>query len=84
MNAKRHISFLVAAIFPLIVCTQAQEQTQPPSSQSQAILVYGLVVDNSSSLRTQLSEVVEAGKSRKDQDSSGLQFRSDGFCRGLG
>jgi VWFA-related protein len=62
MNTKRHISFLIAATFSIIVCTQAQEQTQPPSSQSQPVVVYGLVVDNSSSLRTQMSEVVEAGK----------------------
>jgi Ca-activated chloride channel family protein len=62
MNAKRHVFFLVVAIFSLLISTQAQEQIQPPSSQRQVTLIYGLVVDNSSSLRTQIAEVVEVGK----------------------
>ncbi len=52
MNANRHLFFLVAAILSLHINIQGQEQ---------GTLVYGLVVDNSSSLREQIPEVVEVG-----------------------
>ena len=62
MSAKCHVPLLVAAIFSLHISIQAQEQVQLSSTQRQAALLYGLIVDNSSSLRTQIVEAVEAGK----------------------
>lgn len=61
MKTARYFLLFVAAAFSFHLCVRAQERTQPYASLQQP-LIYGLVVDNSGSLRAQFAQVVEAGK----------------------
>ncbi|MDQ3665448.1 MAG: VWA domain-containing protein [Acidobacteriota bacterium] len=70
---KRSSFYLLSsAVLALLFSNaHAQEQTQTQSRCQQSPLVYGLVVDNSGSIRSQMAEVVEAGKLIVNSNQSG-------------
>ncbi|HYN25643.1 MAG TPA: VWA domain-containing protein [Pyrinomonadaceae bacterium] len=66
---ERTLSSAVLAL--LFINAHGQEQLQTQSKDEQSALVYGLVVDNSGSLRSQMAEVVEAAKLIVNSNQSG-------------
>ena len=66
MKTTRSV-LVVAAVFSFHLCARAQERIELPASNQQPV-VYGLVVDNSGSLRTRMTEVVNAGKQIVDSN----------------
>lgn len=67
---RSRVYLLSSAVLALLLSNaHAQEQTQSRCEQSP--LVYGLVIDNSGSLRSQMAEVVETGKLIVNSNQSG-------------
>lgn len=62
-KSKCYLLYFAAVIFLFINNqVQAQEQDQPQAKDGQIPLVYGLVIDNSGSIRSNLTEVIDAAK----------------------
>lgn len=61
-RSKRGLYYAAVIFLFLTHQVRTQEQNQTPANDGKTRLVYGLVVDNSGSLRSNLVEVVDAGK----------------------
>lgn len=71
MKKSRCYLLSSAVLALLFINAHGQEQLQTQSKDEQSALVYGLVVDNSGSLRSQMAEVVEAAKLIVNSNQSG-------------
>jgi len=62
-RVSAHFLYFAAVVFLFINNhVQAQEQNQPQAKDGQIPLVYGLVIDNSGSIRSNMKEVTDAAK----------------------
>lgn len=71
MRTMEYSAFLLSVICALSISTQAPVQAQTQSKDQQRQLAYGLVIDNSGSLRAQLNQIVEVGKLIVNSNKSG-------------